>query len=227
MKAGAFKLANTGTLFLDEIAEIPIDLQAKLLRAIEYHEIKSVGSDNPVKVDLKIIFATNRDLPTEVRIGRFREDLFYRINTPAIVIPPLRERSEDIPLLSNHYREYFNKEFRTAIKSISSELLFKLKTSQWQGNVRDLRNVIKRAVMNNSGDELVENENFSGSLENSPNTVAKIQRTKPKSKIEQYMETERIVAKCDGNISEASRILGIDRTTVHRHLKRLEDLRTQ
>lgn len=157
-KIGAFEYANQGTLFLDELGEMPIELQAKLLRVVEYREIKPVGSEKLIHVDVKLVFATNRDLKKEVDSGNFRNDLFFRINSPSFYIPPLRERVEDIPLLADHFRILFSKKFNKQAKAISPDLINKLKGHNWLGNVRELMKVMEMAVMNSGGALITESD---------------------------------------------------------------------
>ena len=151
---GRFELADGGTIFLDEIGEIPLDLQPKLLRVIQDGEFSRLGSPHTIKVDVRIIAATNRNLEEEVRKGRFREDLFYRLNVFPINIPPLRLRVEDIPLLVNHFVAKFNKKIGKKIETVSSDTLNALQKYLWPGNVRELESVIERAVIISQGSSL-------------------------------------------------------------------------
>jgi transcriptional regulator with GAF, ATPase, and Fis domain len=146
-RVGRFELANGGTLFLDEVSEIPIELQSKLLRAIQEGEYERVGSDKTLKTDVRLVAATNRNLVEEVRRGRFREDLYYRLNVFPITLAPLRERKSDIPLLAAHFVERACKEFKKVLCYIPPESLASLKTYEWPGNVRELQNVVERAVI--------------------------------------------------------------------------------
>jgi len=157
-KMGAFAYANNGTLFLDELGELPIELQSKLLRVIEYREVKPVGSEKHFNVDVKVVFATNRELQKEVDKGNFRNDLFFRINSPSFRIPPLREKAEDIPLLVDYFRVFFNKKFNKQVESISSNVINGLKEYTWLGNVRELMKGIEMAVINSNGPMITENE---------------------------------------------------------------------
>jgi len=151
---GRFELANGGTLFLDEIGELPIELQAKLLRVIEDGEFERLGSPHPVKVDVRIIASTNRNLEEEIQKGQFRKDLFYRLNVFPVTIPPLRQRREDIPLLVKFYADRFGKSHRKPIKMIPANTMKALEEYAWPGNVRELMNVIERAVIVSEGPEL-------------------------------------------------------------------------
>jgi transcriptional regulator with PAS, ATPase and Fis domain len=153
-KRGLLESADGGTVFLDEIGEMVPLLQAKLLRFLEEKSFRRVGGNVDLRVDVRIIAATNRNLETEVRQGKFREDLYYRLNVVPIVLPSLRERREDIPLLINYYVDSYNSEFRKRIKRVSPEAMERLKAYPWPGNVRELRNVVERAMLLVEGDEL-------------------------------------------------------------------------
>src|SRR5262245_15168868 len=146
-RVGRFELANGGTLFLDEVGEIPIELQSKLLRAIQEGEYERVGGHKTLKTDVRLVAATNRNLAEDVRRGRFREDLYYRLSVFPITLAPLRERKADIPLLAAHFVERACKEFKKPLGLMSSEALAALKAYDWPGNVRELQNVVERAVI--------------------------------------------------------------------------------
>ena len=151
---GRFELADHGTIFLDEIGEMPLELQSKLLRVIQDGEFERLGSPRSIKVDVRIIAASNRNLEEEIRNGRFREDLFYRLNVFPITIPPLRQRKDDIPLLVNHFVTKFNKKTGKRIETVSKETLNALQEYHWPGNVRELESVIERAVITSQGTAL-------------------------------------------------------------------------
>ncbi|MEM7069567.1 MAG: sigma-54 dependent transcriptional regulator [Pseudomonadota bacterium] len=156
---GKFQEANGGTLFLDEVGELPADIQVKLLRALQEGEIDPVGSSKPVKVNFRLISATNRDLLHEVKAGNFREDLYYRLNVLPITVPPLRERREDIPELLRHFMARIaTEEGRTNIKAINKSTVEMLCSYDWPGNIRQLENAVFRAVVLCDGDELTTNE---------------------------------------------------------------------
>lgn len=151
---GRFELADGGTLFLDEIGEMPLEMQAKLLRVIQDGEFERLGSPRTIKVNVRIIAATNRNIIDEVRNGMFREDLFYRLNVFPITLPPLRQRKEDIPLLVNHFVVKFNKKIGKQINIVSKDALHTLQAHQWPGNVRELESAIERAVILSEGSSL-------------------------------------------------------------------------
>jgi formate hydrogenlyase transcriptional activator len=150
-RIGRFELANRGTIFLDEIGEIPLELQPKLLRVLQEREFERLGSSRTLRTDARLIAATNRDLAAEVREQRFRADLFYRLNVFPVHVPPLRERSEDIPLLVRHFAQEFSRRMNKGIDTIPSETLKALVRYQWPGNIRELQNVIERAVILSTG----------------------------------------------------------------------------
>jgi two-component system response regulator PilR (NtrC family) len=146
-KQGLFEVAHGGTLFLDEVGELPLSMQVKLLRAIQERSFRKVGGTEDIKVDVRIIAATNRTLANEVKKGTFREDLYFRLNVIQFQVPSLRERREDVPLLVDHFIQRFNKEFGRSVKGVSEEALASLCAYPWPGNVRELRNIIERVVI--------------------------------------------------------------------------------
>jgi len=162
-QVGRFELANGGSVFLDEIGEIPLELQCKLPRVIQDGEFERLGSSRTIKTDVRIIAATHRNLDEEIRNGRFREDLFYRLNVFPITIPPLRHRKEDIPLLANHFVEKFNKKIGRKIEPVSKSTLRTLREYDWPGNVRELESIIERAVITSQGTSLQISELFNTS----------------------------------------------------------------
>ncbi len=151
---GRFELAHGGTIFLDEIGEMPLELQVKLLRVIQDGEFERLGSPRTIKVDVRIIAASNRNLEEEIKASRFREDLFYRLSVFPVTIPPLRQRLEDIPLLVNHFVANFNKKTGKQITSVSKETLTAFENYHWPGNVRELESVIERAIIISQGSAL-------------------------------------------------------------------------
>ena len=153
-KRGLFETADRGTVFLDEIAEMVPALQAKLLRFLEEKTFKRVGGSVDIRVDVRVIAATNRRLEDEVRQGRFREDLYYRLNVVPIALPPLRERSNDIPLLLHYFVDQFNTEFKKQVQGIAPDAMTRLQTYGWPGNIRELRNAVERAMLLGEGKQL-------------------------------------------------------------------------
>jgi len=153
-KPGRFELADGGTLFLDEIGEIPVEMQVKLLRALQESEFERVGGVKTIRVDVRLIAATNRDLQKAIQEGRFREDLYYRLNVVPIVLPALRERREDIPLLADAFRQRFNRRLGKSVQRISPDAIAALQAYFWPGNVRELENVMERTLLFVEGDEI-------------------------------------------------------------------------
>ena len=151
---GRFELADHSTLFLDEITELPLDVQAKLLRVLQNGEFERLGSPRTIRVDVRLIAATNRDIFTEVQKGAFRKDLYYRLNVFPIEVPPLRERSEDIPLLVDAFVREFSAKMGKRIRIIPKRSMEALQRHQWPGNIRELRNVIEHGVIISSGNTL-------------------------------------------------------------------------
>jgi PAS domain S-box-containing protein len=165
-RAGRFELAHGGTIFLDEIAEIPIDLQTKLLRVLQEREFERVGASDTIKVDVRVIAATNRDLVKAIREGKFREDLYYRLNVFPILLPPLRERADDVPLLVQHLVRKFAARVGVRIESVAKTTIERLARYSWPGNVRELENILERAVILSNGPTLEINETvFASSTE--------------------------------------------------------------
>jgi two-component system NtrC family response regulator len=151
-RPGYFAIANGGTLFLDEVANISLELQGKLLRVLESHQVRPVGSEREQEVDVRVVTATNRDLAQLVEEGKLREDLYYRFNVIPMIVPPLRERTEDIPLLAEHFLQEAKKRSGTNIRGFASETMAKMLAYHWPGNVRELRNVVERMVATADGD---------------------------------------------------------------------------
>jgi two-component system response regulator HydG len=153
-KLGRFELADTGTLFLDEIGDVPMSMQVKLLRALQEQEFERVGGEAPIKVDVRIISATNKDLEKEVAEGRFREDLFYRLHIIPMTLPPLRDRRDDIPVLVSHFIEKLAPRTNAEIRSIADDALGRLMAYGWPGNVRELENVIEQSLVFAEGSQI-------------------------------------------------------------------------
>ena len=151
---GRFHLAHGGTLFLDEIGDLPLELQPKLLRVLQEQEFERIGSTRTIRVDVRIVAATNQDLAQMVQDGRFRADLFYRLNVFPIELPPLRERTDDIPLLVRHFANKFAQRMHKEIHHIPSEMMDALRLHDWPGNIRELQNLVERAVIMSTGPEL-------------------------------------------------------------------------
>jgi DNA-binding NtrC family response regulator len=206
---GKIELADGGTLFLDEMANIGIQMQARLLRMVQEREISKVGGTQKRKVDVRILSATNRDLPKAVREGSFREDLYYRLNVIQIVVPPLRDRLEDIPALVAHYVGKLAAQRRGPTPSVSEEAMRFLKRHEWPGNVRELINALEYAVVTS------EAPSGEGLLEASPVEDGHLAR------IEQS-EIRRVLEQFGGNRTRAAEFLGINRKTLREKIRKYE-----
>lgn len=240
---GKFQEAHTGTLFLDEVGELPLDMQVKLLRVLQEGEVDPVGSKRPVPVDVRIISATNRDLADGVKNGRFREDLYYRLNVFPIQVPSLRERKEDIPALLEHFLKKFNAQERMSLNGAAHETLDMLKTFEWPGNVRQLENAIFRAMILSDGHTLKPSDfpQISGELPNfaakaesgfatllsqaaSSSTDETVQFLDREGHLRTLEEIERdliefAIENYSGHMSEIARRLGIGRSTLYRKVR--------
>jgi transcriptional regulator with PAS, ATPase and Fis domain len=219
-KPGRFELADKGTIFLDDVGEMSPTIQVKLLRVLQEREFERVGGTRTIKVDVRVIAATNRDLPKAIQEGRFREDLFYRLNVIPIAISPLRERKEDIPLLINHIVQKLATRTQRKGVEVSPEAMDLLIDYAWPGNVRELENVLEFALVRTGGDTI--------SPESLPPWMGEGRERvegpkKPLAKIVEEREQEEIVRKlvqCQGKVSEAAKALGVGRTTLWRKRKR-------
>ncbi len=218
-KPGLFEVANGGTLFLDEVGDLPLPLQAKLLRVIETGEVRRVGDTNMKKVDVRIISATNRSLKKLVEEGKFREDLYYRLNVINIHIPPLRERKEDIPVLVDYFLGELNQKLGKGIKGVEKEVLSLFKRLPWKGNVRELKNVMERAYIQAPGDTIKLQDLPPEYLEEEKELAAQVKIPSSLEELEKkyIMETLKYAS---GNCSLAARLLGISRRSLYRKLKK-------
>jgi DNA-binding NtrC family response regulator len=215
-RIGRFELADGGTLFLDEIANVPLGQQAKLLRVLQSGEFERVGSSRTRQVSVRLISATNADLRAEAAAGRFREDLLFRVNTVEIPLPPLRERSEDLPLLAAHFLTRHARRYGRAVNGIDPDALRALLTHPWPGNVRELDHTIERAVLLAAGDQL-----RTGDLGLRPDAGASEAELDRLTLDEVERELiRRALKRHDGNVSEAARALGLSRSALYRRLGR-------
>ncbi len=214
-KHGRFELANGGTIFLDEIGNLSLNTQAKILRVIQEREITKVGSSQPIKVDVRIISATNQNLIKRMKEGTFREDLYYRINVVPIHIPSLRERKEDIPLLAHHFLLNYAKKCKKSAKIISEGAIKILTQYDWPGNVRELENIIERAVVLTKGNTIEPKDLFY------PTDIEKSASVKVLRLDDAEIEhVKKVLEMTGGNKTEAAKILGIDRKTLRTKLAR-------
>ena len=218
-KKGLMELADGGTLFLDEVGEIPVASQAKLLRCLQERTFKRVGGTRDIKVDVRVIAATNRSLEVMVKEGKFREDLFYRLNVIPLTIPPLRDRREDILPLGRHFLSDANNTFHKAVKRLAPETETMLLAYGWPGNVRELKNLIERLVILSTGDTIEADQlplPVSGEVESPlPEEVSREPRTLAAVEKAYILKVLRQV---NGNKSEAAKILGITRQTLRKKL---------
>ena len=214
---GRFEVADGATLFLDEIGELPLELQPKLLRVIQDGEFERLGSSGTIKVDVRVIAATNRNLEEEVRRGQFRNDLWYRLNIFPITMPPLRDRLDDIPLLVDFYVKKISKRIGKSIEIIPTSVMNALQNYHWPGNVRELENVLERAVINSSGPKL----HLVDELKKPYKDLTRAQKTLDEVErdyIFQVLEETRW--KVSGK-NGASEILGLDRSTLRARMRKL------
>ncbi len=216
-KPGRFELANGGTIFLDEIGEMALTAQVKLLGVLERGEFERVGSNETVRVDVRVVAATNRDLDKAVQDGRFRQDLYYRIRVIPIALPPLRERADDIPLLVNHFREKFNEEMDKHITGLSPQCLMVLEQYPFPGNIRELRNVMEHAFVC-CEDETIQIEHLPADLQRYYQEHREWADTESLQSIERQAIC-RALEKSGWHYKEASQQLGIGRSTLWRKMK--------
>jgi Nif-specific regulatory protein len=220
-KRGKLEVAEGGTVFLDEVGELSPAIQAKLLRVMQTHEFERVGGTRPIKVDVRMIAATNRELESAIKTGDFREDLYYRLNVISIVMPPLRERREDIPLLASYFVADYSKRCKRKVTGISSEARGLLQAYDWPGNVRELENAIERALVLGSTDLIVPEDLPEVLLESSPTEGA----TKA-SYYEAIKDAKRqfisdALKQTQGNYTEAAKLLGVHPNNLHRLIRSL------
>jgi two-component system, NtrC family, response regulator HydG len=214
-RIGRLELANGGTLFIDEIGNLPLALQVKLLSVIQNREIIPLGSNKPQAVNIRLISATNLDIHNAVQSGEFREDLLYRINTIEITLPPLRERSEDIPLLAKHFLKLYTAKYRKEDKKLNEDAIRYLQKYPWPGNVRELQHAIERAVIMSDSQELTKNDFLL--------TSRKVVTDKKEAISLDDLEKRAIkqaIEKHDGNMSKVAKELGVGRTTLYRKMAR-------
>ena len=220
-KRGLLETADGGTVFLDEIGEITPTLQVKLLRFLEEKTFKRVGGLADIRVDVRVIAATNRNLEQLVSEGRFREDLYYRLQVMPIVMPPLRERRGDIPLLASYYIDTFNREFRKRVRGASTEAVKVLEGYRWPGNIREMRNAIERAMLLATGDWLVPDD-FSGLTRGAAGPVQQFQLPSDGVNLEEVERALLVQAleRAGGNQTHAGQLLGINRDQVRYRIEK-------
>ncbi|MBU8912369.1 MAG: sigma 54-interacting transcriptional regulator [Desulfobacterales bacterium] len=229
-RKGRFELAHKGTLFLDEVAELPLKTQVKLLRFLQEGAFEKVGGEKRVRVDVRIISAANKNLRDEVTAGRFREDLFYRLNVIPIHLPPLRQRKSDIPLLAAHFLKEAEQESPNAVPQLAAEALDVMLDYHWPGNVRELKNVIQFSVVRSRGNkilpsdlpmEIIRDKDVSFRFSDRPDPQDIIPA---RGKID-IDSVKAAIKKTGGNKSKAARVLGVGRATLYRFLARNEEMK--
>lgn len=215
-KKGLFEEADKGTLFLDEIGDLSLALQAKLLRVLQDKEIRPVGGNQLKHVDVRVIAATHRDLKIMVKDGKFREDLFYRLNVVPVRVPSLRERTTDIPLLVESFIAKFGLQNGSKIKGISPEAMSVLMAHPWPGNVRELENVIERAIVLSPGDRIERAMVLDSALDEARNTVERLHSDRPSLDKLEERYIKLVLAEVNQSKDEAAKILGVSRRTLYR-----------
>lgn len=215
-RAGRFEIASDGTLFLDEIGNLPLALQAKLLTALQNRQIMRVGSNKPIKVDIRLLCATNQSVYAMVADGTFRQDLLYRINTVEIKLPPLRERTDDIPALAAHFLHMYAQKYRKSGMKLSKETIKQLQQYHWPGNIRELQHAIERAVIMSDSYELMPDEFLFSS------SSGKAEEKNLSYNLEEIEKTaiQQAIRKHHGNLSLAAKELGFGRSTLYRRMEK-------
>ncbi|MGC4080559.1 MAG: sigma-54 dependent transcriptional regulator [Vicinamibacterales bacterium] len=223
-RRGKFELADGGTIFLDEIGDMSLKTQAKVLRVLQEQTMEQVGGTTRIKVDARVLAATNKDLQTEIRAGNFREDLYFRLNVLPVFVPPLRERQEDIPLLADHFMGEFAHEYGRRAKRFDQGALAQLQHYSWPGNVRELRNVIERLVIMVPGDTITADDLAflgHGSVPPSPADAAVAGRLTLHEARERFERDLilRTLAEQQGNMSRTAEVLGVERSNLYRKMR--------
>jgi DNA-binding NtrC family response regulator len=226
-KIGLFEEARGGTIYLDEIGDIASPIQTKLLRVLQEKEIKPLGQTKSIKVDVRVIASTNRDLREKIRQQEFREDLFYRLNVLTVHMPPLRERKEDIPLLAEHFLKHYCEEFGKPPKSLSSELMDLLLRRNWEGNVRELENIINRAILLSTGDVIKPHEiGWTAELPDSCAVGSEIHGMpykEAKGEVLRHFHAQylgELLRRNNGNVTHSARECGLERQALQQILRR-------
>ena len=222
-QVGRFEVANGSTICLDEIGELPLELQAKLLRVIQHNEFQRLGSSHTIKVDVRIVATTNRNLEEEVRNGRFRQDLYYRLNVFPITVPPLRQRKEDIPLMVQAFVERYARKLGRQITSIQKEAMKALQDYSWPGNVRELESIIERAVILCPGPILQLVDKLEISSPQLSSTVRTLEETERNQILKILSETQWRIEGKDG----AAAILGLHPSTLRARMHKLGIVRPE
>jgi len=220
-RRGKFELADGGTLFLDEIGDMSLKTQAKVLRALQEQVVEPVGGAASVRVDVRVLAATNKELPAEIRLGRFREDLYFRLNVIPIFVPPLRDRPDDIPLLAQHFMTELSREYGRRPKQFDAGAAAGLRSCRWPGNVRELRNVVERMMIMVPGDTIRLSDlsflDAAGLVElEEPGPVAPLHEARDRFEREYILKA---LAAQHGNISRTAEVLGVERSNLYRKMR--------
>ncbi|HYX05235.1 MAG TPA: sigma-54 dependent transcriptional regulator, partial [Bacteroidales bacterium] len=218
-KAGRFEIASGGTLFLDEIGNLSMPLQTKLLTVIERREVTRVGANKPKEIDVRLVCATNNDIHQMVNDSAFRQDLLYRINTVEIILPPLRERTGDIPLLAEHFTKVYSKKYKKVIRGVSPAAIKKLNMYHWPGNVRELQHAIERAIIM-SDSAMLEPDDFLLSPPSKKTSELELE-TYNLDEVEKNIIT-KVLKQYQGNITQAASELGLTRTSLYRRMEKYD-----
>ena len=213
-KKGRFELAHGGTLFLDEVGDISVKTQIRLLRVLQEKSFSRLGGTEQIKVDVRLVSATNRDLVAAIEEGSFRSDLYYRLNVVSIQLPPLRERIDDVPLLAAHFINKYNVEFNKKFDRVDRKAMDFMLDYHWPGNVRELENVIERAIVIDQGPQMKVKHlpfcNIESPLTEEPRSLQEVERS----------HIEKMLQRNDWNIAKTARLLNIDRSTLHKKIKK-------
>ena len=223
-RRGKFEVADGGTIFLDEIGDMSLKTQAKVLRVLQEQTMEPVGGTSTIKVDARVLAATNKDLPQEIRAGQFREDLYFRLNVIPIFVPPLRERQEDIPLLADHFMAEFSREYGRRLKTFDADATALMQRYAWPGNVRELRNVIERLMIMVPGDSISESDLSFLDLASpapspaEPAAADKLTLHEARDRFERELIL-RTLSEQQGNMSRTAEVLGIERSNLYRKMR--------
>jgi transcriptional regulator with PAS, ATPase and Fis domain len=223
-KSGLFETANGGSIFLDEIGDMPMPLQVKLLRALQEGEIRRVGENLPRKVDVRVISATNRDLTGDIKAGRFRQDLYYRLNVVPITIPPLRDRKDDVLPLTEHFLEKYTKKMNKGPVEITADAMKLLLVNSWPGNVRELENTIERALALSGDSSTLSIEHFP-QLQNDAGLFDQLESRKSLKEKLRAVEKQIIIEaleKAGGKVTKAAELLEVTRQHLHNKIKQYD-----
>ncbi len=221
-KPGRFEQANGGTIFLDEIADMSLKTQAKVLRVLQEQVMERVGGTQRIRVDVRVLAATNKDLPAEIKAGRFREDLYFRLNVIPIFVPPLRSRPQDIPLLADHFMAVVSAEYGRRPKRLTPEASARLQQYGWPGNVRELRNVVERVIIMGSGDTITAQDLAFLGRDGMPEARPVIDGAVPLATARDQFEKDYILqtlAAQQGNMSRTAEVLGVERSNLYKKLR--------